>query len=52
MDLTTRVCYDCLWKCANCVNNTDCYDTCRGDRIFDDGSGVHCNCPEGLVDDN
>lgn len=51
MDLTTRLCHDCLFKCYNCVNGTDCYDTCRGDRIWDDGSGVHCNCAVGLVDD-
>lgn len=53
MDTTTRKCYDCLWKCANCTNASDCYNTCRGDRVFDDGtgSGIHCTCPPKLVDD-
>lgn len=45
MDLSTRICYDCIWKCGNCIDDTDCYDSCRGDRVFDDGSGsgnIYC----------
>lgn len=51
MDTDTRICYDCPWKCINCLNNLECFDTCRGDRIFDDGSGVNCNCPYNTSDD-
>lgn len=51
MDTATRICYDCLWKCGNCVDNLDCHDSCRGDRVLDDGSGVKCNCPTNTKED-
>lgn len=44
MDVPTRTCYDCPWRCGNCVDTTNCYDTCRGDRVFSltDANGNNC----------